>query len=247
MGNDINIIEDDIFLVSYPKSGNTWMRFLIGTLFYKQKLNWETLHQFVPNLYETPEFHKQETVHSINIINTPSPRMIKSHEPFNQQYPKVIYIVRDVRSVVISFYYYYLKMFQLPDSQFEAFFESFMEGKVLFGAWDEHVTSWIHHQNQIKNGFLLLKYEDLMNDTSKEANKISQFLSLNRTDEEIKQAVQWSSFQNMKKLEKAELPHSSIPFVRSGKDSEWKDFLTEEQQEQMVNKYGETLRLMGYL
>jgi hypothetical protein len=83
-------------------------------------------------MYETPEFHKQEVIHSAKILDMPSPRMIKSHEPFNQQYPKVIYMVRDVRSVVISFYYYYLKMFQRPDSRFEAFFESFMEGKVLF-------------------------------------------------------------------------------------------------------------------
>lgn len=235
----LKVFEDDTFLVSYPKSGNTWMRFLIGTLYFGYKIDWLNVEDRLPDSYGA------ENV----LLNAPEPRIIKSHEPYDDRYRKVIYIARDVREVVISYYYHHLRYREKPDNlRFDDFFNCFTAGEVGPGLWDQHVLSWIDQQHKVKNGFLLIKYEDLMRDIFGEAAKIVRFLDLKRTDTEIKEAIEWSSFSNMRSLEikQCENLNMKIPFVRQGQINTWKSFLTEEQQNEMKRSFGGTLSRLGY-
>lgn len=54
-GREITVYSDDLFLVSYPKSGNTWMRFLVGNL-----LNPEEPETFAKMESRTPDIYKTE-------------------------------------------------------------------------------------------------------------------------------------------------------------------------------------------
>ncbi len=98
---DITIFPDDVFLTSYPRSGNTWMRFLVGNLLHQEKpvtfLNMEGL---VPDMYK----HSDRTLRHL-----PRPRILKSHECFDPRYRRIIYIVRDPRDVVVSNYHWEMK------------------------------------------------------------------------------------------------------------------------------------------
>ena len=79
---------DDVFIVSYAKSGNIWLRFLIGNLIYAEEggVNFGNFTTLIPDLYRTPK----------DVIKKMKPpRFIKSHEHFNSTYPKVIYIQRN--------------------------------------------------------------------------------------------------------------------------------------------------------
>ena len=38
-GRNLTVMDGDTFIVSYPKSGNTWIRFLIAHLVYKNEEN----------------------------------------------------------------------------------------------------------------------------------------------------------------------------------------------------------------
>lgn len=222
----------DIFLVSYPKSGNTWLRFLLGNLLYG-KVDFTTINELVPDIYissnkQIEEFEKN--------------RIFKSHERFTSKYSKVVYLHRDPRDVVISYYYWYLK-FLKRDIRFDDFFDDFIKGKVKFGSWDKHYHSWINAAKSNPNNILIINYKDLKNDTQMTFKEILKFCNIGADDSAISEAVRKSSFNEMKNLENSQVEESflsrtdsKINFVRSGK-SEWRDRLTDAQKEIIYNRF----------
>src|SRR6266571_7009288 len=100
-GNRLKIYEDDVFIVSYPKSGNTWTRFLIANLIYREKHpDFSNINELIPD----PEVLAKRILDRL-----PRPRYIKSHQYFDPRYPKVLYIVRDPRDVALSYYQFHRK------------------------------------------------------------------------------------------------------------------------------------------
>jgi hypothetical protein len=75
----------------------------------------------------------------------PRPRMLKSHESFQPQYPRVIYTVRDPSDVAISFYAHNLKAGNIWDDYLmEAFVPRFIEPEFdKNSAWRDNIVSWI--------------------------------------------------------------------------------------------------------
>ena len=50
---DITIFPDDVFLTSYPRSGNTWTRFLIGNLVHQnEEVTFLSVERLVPDMYK---------------------------------------------------------------------------------------------------------------------------------------------------------------------------------------------------
>src|ERR1700751_2174698 len=93
-GRNFAVYPDDTFVVSYPRSGNTWTRFLIANLLHPEEpATFLNIGRLVPDA----EVQSSRYMRSI-----PSPRVIKSHTYFDPRYPRVIYIVRDPRDVAPS-------------------------------------------------------------------------------------------------------------------------------------------------
>ncbi|MGK7952768.1 MAG: sulfotransferase domain-containing protein [Xenococcaceae cyanobacterium] len=231
---------DDTFIVSYPKSGNTWLRFIIANLLKSkdENINFHNAVQYIPEI----------GVHDQALINMPRPRIIKSHNLFDKDYPQVIYVVRDARDVYVS-YYHYLKK-KLPESMT---FSEFLRKPDLYPSrWHIHIESWIDKPNVT----LLIKYEDLLENTYKEVKKITDILWPNKfAEEKIKQAIENSSFKNMKKIEKEkgrpfkskEEQEQSTTFTRRGIQGDWRHFFSKEDEEYILNETGNLLSRLNYI
>ena len=109
----------------------------------------------------------------------PRPRIIKSHECFDPRYPRVIYIVRDPRDVVVSQYHYHRKIRKIEDdSPIEKFVTRFLAGETCpHGSWGQNIATWLY-TSEGDPRFLLLRYEDLVADTARELAKVVDFLTL---------------------------------------------------------------------
>lgn len=245
------IYSDDIFLVSYPKSGNTWLRYLIGNYISNNQCDL-TNHNWL-----IPDIHTQQNWDKIK-----RPRYIKSHHSFTKDYQRVVYLVRDGRSVAVSYYFHCLKFNKIDKNMsFQDYLNLFNQGSLdNYSNWGDHVLSWL---NNAHKDFLLVRYEDLKENTFQEFSRILRFLDLTIKENKLKEAIEASEITNMKKIWNSENypnlkednPHlanslsnsdKNIPFIRQGQVDEWKRFFDSTMMTQFLKIHGEALNRLNY-
>ena len=246
-GRNLAVLPDDTFLVSFPKSGNTWARFLIANLVRPdQKIDFSNVNDVIPGPEVTP---------NRQLVRLPGPRIIKSHQYFDPRYPRVIYIVRDPRDVVVSQYHFQRKRKLVSDgTPLTDFVERFIAGQTCYyGSWGEHVGSWIATKHG-QPGFLLLRYEDMVADTPCELTKVARFLNVDATPAQIAEAVARSSADKMRQLEKSQAQQFSstkntrqdIAFVRAAKAGGWRESLPEACALRIEQAWSRWIQWLGY-
>ena len=195
-----------IWLASYPKSGNTWIRIFLSTLLYsseKPKVNINNNHikQFptrgdfddlTDNVMDMDEFAKncilaQQRINLDNRI-----KILKTHNAYWQNYEKnyfftdkentlgVIYIVRDPRNVITSIMDYFNKKSYRETLEFLIDNYKVIGGTKFESGIPTILFSWANHYNswkQFKKNYLLIKYEDLLDKPQEEFLKISNYLN----------------------------------------------------------------------
>src|SRR6266404_2586306 len=184
-GRNLAVYPDDTFIVSYPRSGNTWTRFLVANLVHpEQKVTFANIERLTPDC---------EAMSSRCVKRVPRPRVIKSHQYFDPRYKRVIYMARDPRDVVVSQYHFHRKRNLIADQfPLSEYVGRFLAGRTCFyGSWGKHVASWLA-TGPGQPRFLLLRYEDMLDNTAREVSKVSSFLGLTASPHLIMQAVERS-------------------------------------------------------
>ena len=195
-----------IWLASYPKSGNTWIRIFLSTLLYSSdkpivNINNNHIKQFptksdfdnlTDNVMDMDEFAKncilaQQRINLDNRI-----KILKTHNAYWQNYEKnyfftdkentlgVIYIVRDPRNVITSVMDYFNKKSYRETLEFLIDNYKVIGGTKFESGIPTILFSWANHYNswkQFKKNYLLIKYEDLLDKPQEEFLKISNYLN----------------------------------------------------------------------
>jgi hypothetical protein len=250
-GRQMTVYPDDLFIVSYPRSGNTWTRFLIGNLIYQDEpVTFANVENRIPSIYVFSDRELRRL-----------PRVLKSHDCFDPRYRNVIYIVRDPRDVTVSAYHYSIKVRILPDSTpIEEFVPLFMSGNFgsglladpRWGSWYDNVASWLAMRHNRR--FLLLRYEDMLEDPGRELAKLARFLNIDAAPERLSRAVELSSAERMRELEGSQADHWQLTkgtrpdkkFVRKAKAGGWRDELPAKSAAEIEAGWGSLMRTLGY-
>jgi Sulfotransferase domain len=246
-GRNLEVWPDDVFILSFPKSGNTWTRFLIANLMYPDTpADFSNINRLTPD----PEASSKR-----ELARMPRPRIIKSHQYFDPRYKRVIYVVRDPRDVALSQFHFYRKRGLLEDGYPpETFVPRFVAGETTpYGSWGENVAGWLATR-QNRPGFLLLRYEDMLEDAARELNKVASFLEIPPDAERIANAVRRSTADEMRKLEKSQArlwsstkgTRQDVPFVRAAKSGGWRTGLPEAAVAQLEAAWGHLMKHLGY-
>jgi Sulfotransferase domain len=246
-GRSLEVWPDDIFILSFPKSGNTWARFLIANLVYPETpADFSNINQLTPD---------PEALSKRELARMPRPRIIKSHQYFDPRYPRVIYVVRDPRDVALSQFHFHRKRRLIGDDYpAEKFVPRFVAGQTgPYGSWGENVASWLATRRH-RPGFLLLRYEDMLEDAARELTKVAAFLQISADPERIRKAVERSSADEMRKMEQSQAhlwsstksTRQDVPFVRSAKAGGWRTGLPEIAVAELEAAWGHLMLCLGY-
>jgi hypothetical protein len=222
---------DDIFIVTYPKSGTTWLQMILYQLTSDGAMDFAHIDQVSPHLEETmiPRRRKISELQA-------TPRVVKSHLPYNE-IPKgpgrYIYGIRNGLDVAVSYHYHALKYLsggrQWPLGQF---FGDFMAGRVPYGSWFEHVAGWLHNEDRLN--VLVVTYEELRADLEAGVRRIADFCGITIDPAAMPRILERCSFAFMREhdarfsIRERSLPKPAVPqtpFIRQGKVGGWRQEL----------------------
>ncbi|XP_003799611.1 bile salt sulfotransferase-like [Otolemur garnettii] len=230
--------DEDVVLVTFPKSGTHWLIEILCLIQSKGDTKWV---QSVPTWERSPWIELES---GFALANKEGPRLLTSHLPI-QLFPKsffsskakVIYLIRNPKDIIVSSYFFWnsVNLAKKPKSV-EQCLEWFLEGKMPYGSWFDHVHGWVSMRE--RENFLLLSYEELKWDTERSVEKICQFLGKKVEPEELSLILKNSSFQVMKEnkmsnfsmVDDAYLVHKN-PLMRKGVTGDWKNYFTVAQAE----------------
>jgi hypothetical protein len=170
-----------------------------------------------------------------------------------------VYIVRDPRDIAVSFYYYNVKTFVIPEGYpMDEFVERFLVARVVpyadrVGTWQDHVLSWTRLRLGNPN-FALIRYEDLLSDPARELTKVAPMVHIEATPDRVERAVARSSAGQLRSLELKESKRwettkdtrQDIPFIREAKSGGWRRELSATAVQRIESTWGTTMEELGY-
>jgi hypothetical protein len=237
---------DDLFIVTYPRSGTTWMQMILYQLATDGELDFEHIYQVCP-------YFEVSRAGSNGFTGVPEPRTFKSHLAY-QDIPKgckYIYVARDGRDVAVS-YYHFSRTHMGFRWTFDDFFDLFLQGKVESASWFEHVKGWWIHRND--PNVLFLRYEDLLHDLDSCLRRIIAFCDLEVDPARFPAIRERCSFAFMKAHERkfdhrfgmvCDQGMASNSFLRQGRAGTWKETLTSRQAARFARAFHKHLGPMG--
>ncbi|XP_030278673.1 cytosolic sulfotransferase 1-like isoform X2 [Sparus aurata] len=258
---DFQARPDDILIATYPKAGTTWVSLILDLLHFGQtapeRQTSIPIHLRVPFLESTLLSKDGGLNVGTDVAEnlTTSPRLIKTHCPvqfvpksFWEQNCKIVYMARNAKDSMVSFFHFERMTMTQPDpGDWNSYFHRFMEGKMVFGSWYDHVNNW-WKKTQTYSELHYMFYEDMIEDTGREIDKLCSFLGLTPSAKEKKQIMYGVQFDNMKKNDMTN--YSTVitmdlnisPFMRKGKVGDWKNHFTVAQNEEFVEDYKKKMK-----
>ncbi len=229
----------DVFLGSYPRSGTTWSRFVLLEIITGHEGGFDEVNGILHGVGN----------HATGARVLPGGgRLLATHEQYRKQYHKGIYLVRDVRDVILSEFAYTTAL-EFFDGDLDAFISEFLRKKVNpFGPWQKHVASWLDSPIAGTPNFLKVHYQDLRKNPLQGFTRIAQFLGVNSDAARIQSAIEHNSLAKMKEKERIAPQRASVKgqFVRKGEVQGWRAKLTPQQVQFVAQYAGEVLQRLGY-
>jgi hypothetical protein len=255
----------DCVIISYGKSGRTWLRVMLSR-FYQLK-------------HHLPE-RSLIVFDNLHAKNPDIPRILFTHDNYLKDFTgntdskkdyyrkKVVLLVRDPRDVVVSQYFqwkYRMKPWKKLLNKYPAHkaaineYQFAMDQNAGLPKIIDFFNLWATEAEKIDR-LLVVRYEDMRRDTAQVLRQILDFIGTPASQDEAQQVVEFSSMENMKKMEQKRTFWLSgsrmVPGnknnpdsykVRRGKVGGFRDYFDDEQVDNIEQLLQQTLQpVYGY-
>ncbi|KAM7299742.1 amine sulfotransferase-like isoform X1 [Ixodes scapularis] len=246
--------DGDIIQVTYPRSGTHWVQQIIQLILSKG-VSVKTFNEF---LEKAPFLEVQE------VKTTASPRLLRTHFSMSKlrlsEKAKYIYVARNPWDCCVSCYYLIRESpaTEFTNGTFDDFLDAFLEAKIGFGDYFEHVLSGYNHRGD--SNVFFVTYEELQTNKKDVVLRLAEFLGkhhrkvLEENQEVLQQVMEKTTVAFMKnfmttnpkevlKVLKKNSPHlqpaqvisnqescqsTDIHILRKGVVGDWKQHFTPE-------------------
>lgn len=168
----------------------------------------------------------------------------------------VIYIIRNPLDVAVSFSHH--SSTTIEKMIYNLCTENFMLAKGIghldnqlpqkLLSWSSHVRSWVDDSGLDVH---VVRYEDMLDAPEDSFGGVLQFIGQEIDPGRLHQALQFSSFDSLKRqeLEKGfvEKAPSAESFFRQGRSGGWRQVLKDEQAAYLIEKHRDVMQRFGYL
>jgi hypothetical protein len=245
----------DVFLAEFPRSGSTWLRFMLVEILTGQPAGFLNVNSAIPEI---------GTQVRARPILPGGGRLIKTHEPYRGNYKRAIYLVRDVRDVLFSVEacdreFGWSDYFS-QGRDFDGYLDSFLNGGTMrFRSWQGHVQSFLDSPTAASGNLLLVQYEEMRRNTEATLLQILEFLEVDADRSTVRSAIANNTLERMRakedsvknpnvKLTKGTLlrGHKKGRFVGKGALGGWREKLTPAQLQLIDRHAGDAMRRLGY-
>lgn len=258
--------KDIVWIASYPKSGNTWVRFMACNLLHGRQDSAASLNTLVPDI------HEMDTT-----AGDPAPAgLLKTHFGFSARLPSAdrtaaaIYVVRDPADVLVSNFFYSQRsgpQAHVSPEAFNHYVEAFIEHRGDprwiergMGSWEDNVRSWL--AAPLPFPVLRIRYEDMVADPQTACRALAEMIRPGSADQDIGKAVENSSFQRMREVERADIRDRRVGifykpylqgsidagsrFMRRGVVGDGPGRLSPDQRQRLRSTFGSLLKDLDY-
>lgn len=262
---NLTVRDDDVFMCSYPRTGSTWMGEILWLLC--NDLDFEKARNVVQQVrhplievssYFPDDKDKNRWIDELLkgnpvdfIEQMTERRIIKTHlmwhmlpeQLTNNSKAKIVYTIRNPKDQIVSYYHYYLLVYQIKCS-FEEFVDIFLSNKTFYGSSAQHMSEYHKRQNQ--PNVLIVKYEDMKKNLPKVIQQCADHLEIKRklTQDDIDKLCDYLKFDKMEKNSSVNLEqfvfndpigktidretYNKVKFIRKGQVGDWKNYFTPE-------------------
>ncbi|KAM8962470.1 sulfotransferase 1C1-like [Pelodytes ibericus] len=247
----------DVLIAAYPKAGITWIQEVVDMIYEEGDID---------RCRRAPTYDRHPFLEAVAPKPVPSglqlaeqmepPRILKTHLPvqllppsFWEKNCKVIYMARNAKDTLVSYYHFQRMNKGLPDpGSWNDYFSTFLAGDVPWGSWFDHVINWwtAREEHQI----LYIFYEDMIQNPKQEIQKVMKFLEKDLSEDILDKIYQHTSFQVMKDNPMANyrsipsfvMDQSISPFMRKGIVGDWKTHFLVAQDEVFEKEYAKRMK-----
>ena len=233
----------DLMKVGFPKSGNTWVHFLMANTVVRaagrsDDVHFRNLKKWVGGSEAPPSTPPVDGF----------PTMIGHHHErhaatYLNDDTEVVYIVRHPGDVMESFYdWRQNRWVDLNPGTFSEFIRS--ENGVK--AWVRHVKSWQDRWD------VLIQFEDLKDDPGSQLRKIWDAAEKDIDESTIQYAVEQSSFSTMQRMEEKHGRdrkaggNPDYSFMRKGESDAGEAYFDDDDRRYLRNAAGDVMEMLGY-
>jgi len=177
----LDLRDDDVVLSCFPRSGSTWLRYMLAALRHPQEeLSREDINRVMPDIHDDNRPARDA-----------APMVLKTHVPplpFARR--RTLYLQRDVRDVAAS-HFDLLRKRQGFEGTVDDYVDQMTAGALWPGDWKGHVDLALAERRHVD--MLWVHYEDMLDDPHRILRQVSDWLGWSASDDDIDAAVTFSS------------------------------------------------------
>jgi Sulfotransferase domain len=238
----VGLRASDAVLVSYPKSGSTWLRFLLAHLLTGREVDYDVIRATMPRVGR----HRRAPA-----VLPGGGRFLRTHEPLAPFYGRpdqpVLYLVRDARDVCVSYFNHVRRQGFAGD--LPAFVDRFLAGTVDgYGTWADHVHRARAFGSATEGPFLFLRYEDLRAQPVDHLAAVLAFLGVDVDRQALAEVVAANERERMRAKEAtSEFLRSRIDVAAAvAEPRRWADAVGPDARERFERAVGDAMAAAGY-